>query len=104
MTYSIPEMNALMEEMKIKSRLAAAVRGSTGSHSTRCERNLRIMDLSGTEENNAGVEISIGSPGLLKQELVFISPFHFLLSFHLSANRLEWPSYLCSQCVRADKL
>lgn len=61
MKYSIPEMNALMEEMKIKSQLTVAVGVSTGSHSIMCERNLRIMDLSGTEKNNAGVEINIDS-------------------------------------------
>lgn len=61
MKYSTCEMNPLMEEVRIKSQLVAAVRVSMGFHNTTCERNLRIMDLSGTEKNNVGVEISTGS-------------------------------------------
>lgn len=92
MKYSICEMNALMEEM-IKSLFAVAVRVTAGFHSAMCERNLRIMDLSGTEKNNVrcGNQYWLLS-GLLEEELVvFTSPFDFLLSFQVCANRLEWP-------------
>lgn len=73
---------------------------STGFHSTMCERNLRITDLSGTEKNNVGVEISIGSCLVYWRRSLYSLPhLTFLLSFHVCANRLEWPLYLCSQCV-----
>lgn len=77
MKYSICEMNTVMKEMKIKSQLAVVVRASTSFHSTMCERNLRIMDLSGTEKNNESVEISIVSCPVYWKRKLLNSFLHF---------------------------